>query len=345
MTGGRPNHRPGAAVVLVALVLAAGGLRAADDRIGEAGDEAQPAETVRFAPVNVQGMGGMGLARPGDYDLGLLFDQQVFGRARGAQVIVVNNEIVMRRAASQPDESVLDKLRDLRDRGTARIDRLEQVCGLSRSQRQAFDLALASDLRRVASEIDTVRRTYAGQRLARQRLAVEQERLQEMHREAVRCRGLIERAFQPGSLMAAVTTSVLDPPQQQRLADWVAGRRATRWEAMVRLVLGQLDDTVLGLSQRQHQAIMGVLLADVPPLAVFDDERLGRDPTNFHGMLVLTRLGRAGEKTLRPLLDPRQWAEIDRRIAQAGMRDSIERMLVEQGILEEVPAATGEEAP
>lgn len=342
MTSAQPSHRRGAAPLFVALAVAAGGVRAADDRVGEAAADAQPAETVRFAPVNVQ---GMGLARPGDYDLGLLFDQQVFGRARGAQVIVVNNEVVMRRAVSKPDESVLDKLRDLRDRGTARIDRLEQVCGLTGTQRQALELALASDLRRVASEIDTVRRTYAGQRLARQRLAVEQERLQEMHREAVRCRGLIERAFQPGSLMAAVTTSVLEPPQQQRLADWVAGRRATRWEAMVRLVLGQLDDTVLGLSQQQHQALTKRLLADVPPLAVFDDERLGRDPTNFHGMLVLTRLGRAGEKTLRPLLDPRQWAELDRRIAQAGLRDSIERMLVEQGILEDVPAATGEEAP
>ena len=338
-------RRGPAAGLSVALVMAAwgGGARAADDQVGDTPDAVQPAETVRFAPAgNVQ---VMGLARPADYDLGLLFDQQAFGRARAAQAVVINNGVVIREALSSPDDSVLGKLTDLRRRGEARITRVEQVCGLSPEQRKVFDLALASDLRRVAGEIDAVRRNYVGQRIARQRLAVEQPRLQALQQDAIRCRTLIDHALHHGSLVSAVESGILESDQRHRLADWIAGRRATRWEAMVRLGLGQLDETVLGLSRRQHQALVELLLADVPPLAVFEDERQARDPTSLHGMLVLARLGRAGERAVRPLLDPRQWAELQRRTVQAGQPEAVERMLVEQGILESVNMSAGEEVP
>jgi hypothetical protein len=352
------SHRRWAAAGLaICLVAAALGGRvwAVDDQVGAVPDGPQPAETVRFAPAgNVQVMGGV---RVGDYDLGLMFDQGVFGLSRAPQAVVVNNGVVIangvivnngvvvNRAPPNADDSVLGKLTDLRRRGEARIARLEQVCGLSPEQRKVLELALASDLRRVAGGIEAVRWKYVGQRIARQRLPVEQERLQAMQQDAIRCRGLVDRALQQGSLVAAVEVGVLDSDQRRRLADWVAGRRATRWEAMVRLSLGQLDETVLGLSRRQHQAIVELLLADVPPLAVFDDERLARDPTSLHGMLVLARLGRAGERGLRPLLDPRQWAELQRRTVQAGQPEAVERMLVEQGILEVELASAGEEIP
>ncbi|MFM7135576.1 MAG: hypothetical protein ACKO1M_00700 [Planctomycetota bacterium] len=318
------------------------GVRAVDDQVGVVPDGPQPAETVRFAPAAIP---VMGQANAGDFDLGLLFDQQVFGRARTARAVVINDAVVIREALSNPDDGVLGKLAELRGRGATRLMRLEQVCGLSPAQRQAIDLALASDLNRIAGEIDAVRRTYAGQRIARQRMPLEQQRIQALHQDALRCRGLIERAFQQGSLSAAVGIGMLDPDQRRRLADWVTGRRATRWEAMVRLVLGQLDEAALGLSRRQHQALVDLLLAEVPPLAVFDDAPAARDPTSFHAMLVLARLGRAGERAVRPLLDPRQWAELERRMAQAGLRESIERLLVEQGILEAQTMATGEEVP
>jgi hypothetical protein len=327
-------------VVCLVAAVSGGGGRAADDQVGAVTGDAQPAETVRFAPAGNVQFGGRVL--PADYDLGELFDQQVFGRSLA---VGMNNPFVIREAMSKPDEGVLGKLAELRRRGEARLTRLKQVCGLSPEQQTAIDLALASDLKRVAGEIDSVRRTYVGQRIARQRLPLEQERIQSLQQDAARCRGLIERAFQEGSLMAAVGVGVLDPDQRRRLADWVTGRRATRWEAMVRLGLGQLDETVLGLSRRQHEALMELLLADVPPLTVFDDERLARDPTSFHGMLVLARLGRAGAKDVRPLLDPRQWAELQQRIAQAGQAEAVERMLLEQGILESASASVGEEVP
>jgi hypothetical protein len=295
----------------------------------------------------------MGLVRPADYDLGLMFDQGVFGLSRATQAVVVNNGVVIangvivnngvvvNRAPPNADDSVLGKLTDLRRRGEARIARLEQVCGLSPEQRKVLELALASDLRRVAGGIEAVRWKYLGQRIARQQL----ERLQAMQQDAIRCRGLIDRAFHHESLMSVAEVGVLDSDQQRRLADWITGRRATRWEAMVRLGLGQLDETVLGLSRRQHQSLVELLLADVPPLAVFEDERQARDPTSLHGMLVLARLGRAGERVVRPLLDPRQWAELQRRTVQAGQPEAVERMLVEQGILEVVITSAGEEVP
>lgn len=338
------SQRRGRAAGLTAcLVVAAwsGASRAVDDQVGPVPDGPPRPEVVRFAPVgNVQVMGQV---RGADYDLGLLFDQQVFGRSR--QAVVMNNAVVIREALANPDDSPLAKLSDLRSRGEARLRRLEQVCRLEPEQRTALDLALASDLRRVAGEIDAIRRTYVGQRIARQRLPVEQERIQAMNQDAIRCRGLIERAFQPGSLVAAVGLGVLEPEQRRRLDDWVSGRRATRWEAMVRIGLGRLDESLLGLSRRQHQAIVDLLLADVPPLKVLDDDRLIRDPTSFQGMLVLARLGRAGAREVQPLLDPRQWAELERLVAQAGPSEAVERMLVEQGILEGEITSAGEEIP
>ena len=100
MTSWPATHRRGlAAGLAVALVMAAwgGGARAADDQVGDTPDAVQPAETVRFVPAgNVH---VMGLARPADYDLGLLFDQQAFGRSRAAQAVVIQTWVEARRVA------------------------------------------------------------------------------------------------------------------------------------------------------------------------------------------------------------------------------------------------------
>lgn len=77
----RLSHGRGWALGLAAcLVMTAcgPGVRAVDDQVGVVPDGPQPAETVRFAPAAIP---VMGQANAGDFDLGLLFDQQVFGRA------------------------------------------------------------------------------------------------------------------------------------------------------------------------------------------------------------------------------------------------------------------------
>jgi hypothetical protein len=328
MTGLDASLRRPLAAVALAVAVGCPTLEAADDRIMDA--EAAPSHerVVRFGIPNVALPGG------GELDLGAMFDQQVFGRSRGQQLIVRNGRVVARSPASAPDHAVAGTLAELRGRGQARIARLEQICGLDAGQRQHLELALESDLRRVAGEIDTVRQNYAGQRLAGLRQPVDQQRLQALQQDAARCRAMIDGAFWEDSLLAAVGSGLLDSAQRELLADWVAGHRHARWEAMVRLVVGQLDETCLGLSERQHAAIVELLLADVPPLTVFDDGRLPRGGTGFQNVLVLARLGRAGEPHLRPLLDPRQWGELGRRIDLAGPFAKVERMLLEQGILE-----------
>lgn len=319
---------------LVALALAAAvgcpKLQAADDRIMDSEATGSDEGVVRFGIPNVALPGG------GDVDLGAMFDQQVFGRSRGQQLIVRNGLVIARSPASPTDHALAGALAELRGRGLARIARLEQVCGLDAGQRQHLELALESDLRRIAGEIDTVRQTHAGQRLAGLRQPADQQRLQVLQQDAARCRALIDGAFREDSLLAAVGSGGLDASQRERLAAWVTGRRAARWEAMVRLVVGQLDETALGLSARQHAAIVDLLLDDVPPLAVFDDARSARGNAGFQNALVLAWLGRAGEQRLRSLLDPRQWGELGRRIGQPGPPAAVERMLREQGILEEV---------
>jgi hypothetical protein len=337
--GARPRRLRGA--VFVALAVGCATLQAADDRVMD--PEAVPSRErgVRFGIPNVALPGG------GEVDLGVMFDQQVFGRSRGQQLIVRNGLVIARSPASPPDHALAGTLAELRGRGQARIARLEQVCRLDVGQRRHLELALESDLRRVAGEIDKVRQTYAGQRLAGLRQPVDQQRLQALQQDAARCRAMIDGTSWEDSLLAAVGSGSLDSGQRERLASWVAGRRAARWEAMVRLVVGQLDETCLGLSQRQHASIVELLLADVPPLAVIDDGRRSRGGTGFQNALVLARLGRAGEPHLRPLLDPRQWGELDRRIDLVGPPAKVERMLSEQGILDVVgdPALAMEVVP
>jgi len=193
-----------------------------------------------------------------------------------------------------------------------------------------------SDLRRVAGEIDAARLNYAGQRMPATAQGLDRERLQRLRDEAVACRRQIDRLWQTGSLFASVSLGMLSPEQRAALEDWLADRRAVRWEAMVRLVLEQFDEAGLGLSDQQHAALLEPLLADVPPLVIeaVAPGTAGTKFSNFQTLLVSHRLGRLDRAALRPLFDPRQWAALETLLGQHGEAVDVARLLVEQGILE-----------
>jgi hypothetical protein len=332
---------------LASLALAVtGGASAAwggDDIVLEEGRQEQPEETVRFQPMNVHVLGGP-VGRVVEYDLEAMFDQQLFGGGRGTrQVKVVGGRMVVEVPGESGAPDTLARLAGTRAVGEQRIATLTRVCGIMPRQQAILRMAVESDLRRVAGEIDAARRNYAGQRMPATAQGLDRERLQRLRDEAVACRRQIDRLWQTGSLFASVSLGMLSPEQRVALEDWLADRRAVRWEAMVRLVLGQFDETVLGLSDQQHAALLEPLLADLPPLVVFEGVPPGstlrtfsnfQKFSNFQTLLVSHRLGRLDRAALRPLFDPRQWAALETLLTQHGEAAAVARLLVEQGILE-----------
>lgn len=320
--------------------------RGGDDLVVDGPQDAQPVETVRFAPVEVRLLGGAA-GRAVEYDLGAMFDQHVFRRT-GGDVIVIGGAgprpvgLVDERSIIEADDGsvpgdTLARLANLRRLAAGRIAILDQVCRLDDAQREVLCLAVESDIRRLATEVDAVRRKYAGQRLQATR-GIDRERLQALRDDAAACRRRIDHVWRSGSLLGSVSLGALSPAQLEVFRGWLAGRRAVRWEAMVRQVLGQLDESVLGLSEAQHAAILERLLGDVPPLAVFDAAWAGATGPrsgSFQVMLVVSRLGRLDREALRPLLDPRQWAAVEQVMGQHGGPEEVEALLVEQGVLEE----------
>ncbi|MFM8413736.1 MAG: hypothetical protein ACKOCX_03330, partial [Planctomycetota bacterium] len=307
-----------------------------DDLVVEAQPAAEPAETVRFFPVDGHGFAGP-LNRPAEYDVGAVFDQHLFRRPGGGrQVRVIADRLVVETEEQAPTGSTLGRLDHLRRLGERRIATLEQVCRLTAEQREILRLAVESDLRRLAGDIDAVRRTYVGQRLTVQ--GVDRELLERARDDAEACRRAIERFGRSGTLLGSVSLGLLDARQQSALAAWVAGRRSSRWEAMVRTVLGQFDDSVLGLSEAQHALLLERLLGDVPPLMVLDDMPAwsgAARSADFQAMLVAARLQRLAEAGLRERFDPRQWAALRQLMGQHGDVAAVEQLLVEQGILED----------
>ncbi|MEX0688059.1 MAG: hypothetical protein WD072_05275 [Pirellulales bacterium] len=328
--------RIAAATSLLGAVLASLPAPAADDRVIEQREPLSAGNDI---------IGGnnflvIGQPRPVEYDLGRMFDQQVFAQPRGnvqrGNWLVIANGRLVQQPLPKPADPAGD-LATVRHRGERYITTIERICRLDPDQVRRLRMALESDLKRLASEIAGVRGKYTGGMVAAA-LGLDRDLLATLRTDAQACRQRIETALATGSLMAVVSRDVLGPEQEAVFDEWLAARRAGRWRAMVAAVLISLDESGLGLSEKQFTALEQSLLASVPPLDVWRsttgialDSRIVR----FQSPLVLSLLGRR-RADWQPLLDPRQQAHLDRLIEQAGDSAAVETLLVAQGILEEM---------
>jgi hypothetical protein len=327
--------------VLVAGLSAAGGLsRAADDPVVEGSDPAEMREE-QMVVGRLRLHAAPGPRQAAEYDLGRMFDQQVFGRPGGVAggVMVVRNGVAMP-VVERPVIGLEASLAAVRRRGERRIELLEKVCGLEAAQVAQLQMALASDLKRLSHEITGLRATYAGTTMQAAAEHIDRELLTRLRSDAEACRRQIDQLPGSGSLLVASLPHVLGPAQASAFADWLAARRRCRWRAIVAAVLVQLDDNGLGLAASQHDALEELLLGQVPPLDVLREGTAGNADAvlaRFQAALVLARLA-AREPAWQPLLDPRQQEFLRQRIGQAGGGDpaAVERLLVQQGVLEEV---------
>ena len=259
------------------------------------------------------------------HDLGANFEINIFEQVNGftlrsfAQVTETKGD-----GDQAPKSTTLAFGRRL---GETRLARIDAICGLTEAQRRKLRLAMESDVRRLAEEIEPVRTKYTGVvvNLSDQQ---GQQKWQEFQHDAQRCRQLLQGLLDAESLFSKVLSTTLDAEQQARLTAENAARRSYRWRAFVGGVMRKYDD-MLGLDQRQYDEIEKLLLEREPPLRVE-----GRSDRNFmqsQQLLVLMVLSEVDAKRLQAAVSDRQW-KVLAQLANQGkaMRSHIEA----QGLLE-----------
>lgn len=207
---------------------------------------------------------------------------------------------------------------------------LAQVETLGRpnaDQRRLLQLALDSDVRRVAEEIERTRQKFVGVQVNFAEPAG-QQRWQQAMQDIQRCQQRLQ-AFARGTdgLFGKVQSSVLAGEQYARLEAELESRRAHRWKTLVSVALANWDQ-VVGLSPHQHDELERLLVAKRPAF------RLVGLGTNLHGTTVDQQaqwlcgiaLADVGEQAARTVVSDRQWAVLRRMSLQAKqMRTHLEQ--------------------
>jgi len=297
--------------VIVTAACAAALCDAADDRVEE---------TAAAAVVRQEGNA---------IDLEANFDANVFGQNGGLVIqgggIRIRNRVSPTGAVGEGEESAaLERLRRL---GQEKLDRVDRLCRLSEAQRARLELAVESDARKIAQEIDATRGRYAGV-VANFGQPEGQKKWQEFQQDLQRCRGQLQDAFDSGSLFEAVLAESLDDSQRSVLVEETRSRRSFLWRSMVEPVLAKMDET-LGLTQPQHAAIRAALLAREPRLKL--DASPGRQNMHAQQMLVYLQLSQADSKAIRRQLSDRQWQALSMLMNQG---KAMKSWLDQQGLVE-----------
>lgn len=304
-----PRRRRGRCVaVAVAIAAVAAGGRAADDRVRPAAEAAgQEADENNLV------------------DLGGMFDANLFEQRGGGWVIQPGVRGQPRPGPAGDESPAVDRARVL---GRQRLERIDRACGLSAVQRRTLVLALESDARRFAAEVDEVRQRYADVTV-NMRDRAGQQQWHQFQQDVQRCRGRLQRLFDADSLLSSGLASVLDADQRQRLEAEGAAKRTFLWQTLVTGSLLRLDDA-LGLTQRQHAEIERLLLEREPALRI--DVPRGPGTAQAEQMLVYLVLSEVDAKALKNVLEERQWRSLAK-LANQGR--AMRSWLEQQGLLEQ----------
>jgi hypothetical protein len=260
-------------------------------------------------------------------DLASNFDANLFEQVNG---LVLRGGVRLRRPSptgitEPPRES--PALVRLRQRGQEQLARVERSSPLSADQRARLQLALESDARRIAAEIDATRARYAAA-MVRLDEPAGQRLWQEFQQDIQRCRTQLQQAFGTDSLFSALLSEMLDERQQADLAREAQARRAFRWRAIVAAELVRMDN-LLGLDQAQHAVIERLLVAAEPRLVL--DGAPGRPEDHAKKMLVYHQLSRVDSAPIREQLSERQWQAVAMMMNQG---KAMKSWLDQQGLVE-----------
>lgn len=291
----RVRRRVTTALVGLALVGQLAGRGSGDDTVVD--EEPVPG-------VNMPNHGGMPAV-----DLGQMFDVQVFANNAFGGMEVFNPDAAQgQRPADDNAAAVQRRLEPVRRLAEARIARADRIVGLSEQQKKKLTAAMESDLRRLADAIAEARGRYVGRIVKMDPRhggfdEAGQQAVNQAQQDIERCRQLFQAAGGPESLLAKVLPGTLDEPQAKKYSSVMQGRAACRWQAVVAAGLAAIDEQA-GFTQKQHDAVVALLVAAPPPEA---DDSPGSDQAGVPAMMrVAQRLVALDGDPLAAILDPRQ---------------------------------------
>jgi hypothetical protein len=303
----RPRERQPwwtASLGLVAAVIASGPGRAVDDDIVVDED---PVAAAR---------------QPNLIDLGANFDANLFEQAANSWTLRSGSG---GKNGPLPASPSLARAREL---GLRRIERIEASCTLTEPQRTRLMLALESDARRFAAEVDAVRGKYTGRQVDLNEPAGQRE-WNAFQQDVGKCRERLRNLFDESGLFNKVLPTILDEQQLACLTAERAARRSFHWRAIVLEAMTKIDES-LGLDQRQHDVIVAELFGREPPLRT-EGQPAGHFDANWRRHLVLMVLAEVDAKPIRAAVSERQWKGLSPMMNQGrAMRSAIEA----QGFLE-----------
>jgi hypothetical protein len=205
-----------------------------------------------------------------------------------------------------------------------KINGIGKVCGLSEFQRAKLNLAGESDIQRFVTRVEDLKSKC-------QTGVVTQEQFNALVQSAQPLRIALQQGlFENGSLFHKTLLSNLRPEQAARCEQVDRERRTYRYRARVELTVAQLD-AILGLSDEQRVRLVQLIL---------DKTRLPRHFGQFDRVLVLVQLARLPEETLATVIEPAQWPQLRKELANA--RRMIPTLKRNGVVVDEGPDSTDE---
>jgi len=262
-------------------------------------------------------------------DLGENFDQNVFHQAGGGFSLTPGRRRPSPTggdADQVPESSALMVARKL---GDARLAQIDSVCDLTAAQRRKLRLAMESDIRRLAEDIEVGRRKYQGLRVNLNDQEG-QRKWQQFQQDVQHYRQRLQSLFDAESLLTKVLPTTLDSEQYARLTADIAARRSCRWRGLVAAAMLKFDD-LLGLDQRQYDEIEKLLLEREPALRV--DRPATHQDLNAQQLLVGLVLSEIDAQRLQGIVSVRQWQSLAQ-VANQGK--SMKSYIEAQGLVEKV---------
>lgn len=271
--------------------------------------------------------------RQSDHDLEENFDRNVFDAHAHANgfTLMGGTRRPGKAAAAEPGRAA-ESPTDAKVRACVepQFQQITAMIDLAPPQARKLRLAIESDIRRAADDIDVQRHKYRGVALKGQWVQDPQQQrlMQQWQTDVQRCRDRMRQVCGSESFLAKSLPTTLDTEQQARLTATIDDRLDYLWRAVVARQMLRFD-AALGLDQRQHEALE-TLLGDARPTLAHS---FGTAPQVHPYADTLIRLAvlEIGDERLRTAVSGRQ-AQVLREFSRQGAAQR--QFLESQGVLQ-----------
>jgi hypothetical protein len=180
------------------------------------------------------------------------------------------------------------------------IDEVHRVCDLSADQTEKLKLAGKGDTKRFFEEVEVAREKFRAVQNDPNAFNGIWQDIQPLQQK------LSHGLFGDKSFFAKILRKSLTPEQSDKYQASLDERRQYRYRVMVEVGITSLENSV-PLRDEQHRALVKLVLETTQPPQAF-----GR----YENYVIMHQLSSLPEKEVKAVLNERQWALLDRQLAQ-----------------------------